>query len=100
MTQEEYRAEQEERARLIDEINRLRHQINRAYQEQAELEAELKSLIHNIGILTSNAAIMRKEAHQELGIMRQKVQTVEVSTEQLFQLLDELASLLYLQEPQ
>ena len=92
MTQEEYRAEQEERARLIDEINRLRHQINRAYQEQAELEAELKSLIHNIGILTSNAAIMRKEAHQELGIMRQKVQTVEVSTEQLFQLLDELAS--------
>lgn len=66
MTQEEYNAEMAERQRLIDEINNLIAQINYESARQAELQAELDTLVYNMEILAGNIAAAGNAAAERL----------------------------------
>ncbi len=90
MTEEEARAERAEADRLIAEINRLNHQIERAILENQNLQAELASLIENVEILTQNAGSMDIAVNKSMEYVRSRVQDVDVSTSELFALINEL----------
>jgi len=92
MTEEEARAEQAERDQLISQINSLSNAIQRASIENANLNAELETLIRNIEILTDNAREMDSEVNESMEYIRGRVAEADVSTADLFSLIDELTS--------
>ena len=91
MTSEEL-AEQAEAARLRAEISRLEHQIERELKENSNLQAELASLVQNIEILSSNAAAMDAEVNKAMEYVRSRINDVDVSTSELFALIDDLTN--------
>lgn len=90
MTEEEARAEREEAERLIAEINRLQNQIERAIIENQNLQAELATLVRNVEILTQNAASMDIEVNKSMEYVKNRIQDADVSTAELFELIDDL----------
>lgn len=92
MTQEEYQAEQEERARLIDEINRVTIQIQHAKNVQYELQAELNTLVHNMGILTSKIAAEGNAASRRLSQGQEIIGSADKDVSDLYYAIDYLAS--------
>ena len=90
MTEEEYRAEQEERARLINQINYVIGQINAVNRENAELEAELDVAIQNVGVLIRNCQTVDKQMFQEMKVLSDEVGHADISTKEVFQALNEL----------
>lgn len=92
MTAEEARAEAEEARRLMAEISRLNAQIDRAYAENANLQAELETLIQNINILADNTAAMDVEVNKSMEYVKNRVAEADVSTGELFALIDDLTS--------
>ena len=91
MTQEEYQAEMAERERLINEINRVTEQINRAKIIQAELQAELDTLVDNMGILSSNIASMGNTVVQRLSQGEQSIESAHKDVSDLYYAIDYLA---------
>lgn len=92
MTEEEARAEREEAERLLAEISRLQNQIERAILENQNLQAELESLVKNIEIVTENAAAMDVEVNKSMEYVRGRIQEADVSTSELFALIDDLTN--------
>lgn len=92
MTEEEARAEREEAERLLAEIRRLQNQIERAIIENQNLQAELASLIKNVQIVTENAAAMDIEVNKSMEYVKRRVQEADVSTKELFDLIDDLTN--------
>lgn len=92
MTEEEARAEQAEAERLIAEIRRLESQIERAAAEHRNLELELASLVQNVETLTKNAAAMDVQVNRSMEHVKNKVKNVDISTGELFALIDELTN--------
>lgn len=90
MTEEEYRAEQEEAERLTRQINYVIDQINYTNRENAELEAELEVAIDNVHILIGNCGSMDKAVYEEMGWLSGVVGQADVSTKEVFQALNEL----------
>lgn len=90
MTPEEARAEEEEARRLMAEINRLQAAIARAYAENQELQVELETLIRNINILADNTAAMDVEVNKSMDFISKRIEEADVSTTELFQLIDDL----------
>ncbi|MCR4791788.1 MAG: hypothetical protein K5871_03495 [Lachnospiraceae bacterium] len=90
MTEEEARAEAEEARQLMAEINRLSAQIERAYVENAQLQAELETLIENINILADNAGSMDVAVNKSMEYVKNRVAEADVSTTELFNLIDDL----------
>ena len=70
MTAEEAGAEAEEAIRLMAEISRLNAPIDRAYAENANLQAELETLIQNINILADNTAAMDVEVNKSMKYVK------------------------------
>lgn len=92
MTEEEARAEAEEERQLLAEISRLQAQIERAYVENQNLQVELDTLIHNINILANNTSAMDAEVNKSMKYVQNRVVEVDVSTAELFSLIDDLTS--------
>ena len=90
MTEEEYRAEQEEAERLIRQINHVIDEINYTNRENAELEAELDVAISNVRILIGNCGTLDKEVYEEMGWLSGVVGQADISTKEVFQALNEL----------
>lgn len=91
MTEEEYRAEQEERQRLVNQINSLVNQINRTIQENAQLEQELIYAANQVVRLIDNAGHMDVEVNEVMSYLSQDVGEAEVVTTDLFEALNELS---------
>ena len=100
MTEAEAIAERAEAERLAAEIRRLSGQIDRAIAENNELQAELASLIRNLEILTKNAQVMDAEVNRSVESLKGRIQNAEVSTSELFALIDDLANSYYMFKPQ
>ena len=96
MTEAEAIAERAEAERLTAEINRLSRQIDRAITENNELQAELAALIRNVEILTKNTAAMGAEVNRAAESLEGRIQDAEISTSELFALIDDLANSYYL----
>lgn len=96
MTEAEAIAERAEAERLAAEIRRLSGQIDRAIAENNELQAELASLIRNLEILTKNAQVMDAEVNRSVESLKGWIQNAEVSTSELFALIDDLANSYYM----
>lgn len=96
MTEAEAIAERAEAERLAAEIRRLSHQIDRAIDENHALQAELETLIHNVETLTKNAAAMDAEVNRAMESLKGRIQDADVSTSELFALIDDLANSYYL----
>lgn len=96
MTEAEAMAERAEAERLTAEINRLTRQIDRAIAENNELQAELSTLIHNVEILAKNTAAMGTRVNSAMESLKGRVQEADVSTGELFALIDDLANSYYL----
>lgn len=92
MTEEEARAEREEAERLLAEIRRLQNQIERAIIENQNLQAELALLIENVQIVTENAAAMGIEVNKSMEYIKGRIQDADVSTKELFDLIDDLTN--------
>lgn len=92
MTEEEARAEREEAERLLAEIRRLQNQIERAIIENQNLQAELASLVENVQIVTENAAAMDVEVNKSMEYVKGRIQEADVSTSELFKLIDDLTN--------
>ena len=92
MTEEEARAEREEAERLLAEIRRLQNQIERAVIENQNLQVELASLIKNVQIVTENAAAMDIEVNKSMQYVKRRIQEADVSTKELFDLIDDLTN--------
>lgn len=92
MTEEEARAEREEAERLLAEIRRLQNQIERAVIENQNLQAELASLVENVQIVTENAAAMDIEVNKSMEYVKRRIQEADVSTKELFDLIDDLTN--------
>ena len=92
MTEEEARAEREEAERLLAEIRRLQNQIERAIIENQNLQAELASLVQNVEIVTENAAAMDIEVNKSMEYVKGRIQEADVSTKELFDLIDDLTN--------
>lgn len=92
MTEEEARAEREEAERLLAEIRRLQNQIERAIIENQNLQAELALLIENVQIVTENAAAMSIEVNKSMEYIKGRIQDADVSTKELFDLIDDLTN--------
>ena len=92
MTEEKARAEREEAERLLAEIRRLQNQIERAIIENQNLQAELASLVENVQIVTKNAAVMDIEVNKSMEYVKGRIQEVDVSTKELFDLIDDLTN--------
>lgn len=92
MTAEEARAEAEEAKRLLAEISRLQAQIERAYVEKQNLQVELDTLIQNINILADNTSAMDVEVNKSMEHVKNRVAEADVSTIELFALIDDLTS--------
>ncbi len=92
MTEEEARAEREEAERLLAEIRRLQNQIERAIIENQNLQAELETLIRNVEIVTENAAAMDIEVNKSMGHVKRRIQEADISTKELFDLIDDLTN--------
>ncbi len=92
MTEEEYRAEQAEAERLINQINNVIDRINYTNRENAELEAELEVAISNVSILIGNCGQMDKEVYKEMGWLSGVVGEAELETKEVFQALNELTT--------
>ena len=90
MTEEEARAEREEAERLIAEINRLSRQIERATVDNRNLQAELASLVRDVEILASNTAAMDGEVNRSMESVKNRIYAADVSTGELFALIDDL----------
>ena len=90
MTDEEYRQEQEERARLEREINRTINAINRLRRENAELEVELDHAISSLNRVVSNAREMGSAVTRRVRGLSGEVSEAEVETIHVFQALNEL----------
>lgn len=96
MTEAEAIAERAEAERLAAEIRRLSHQIDRAIDENHALQAELEALIHNVETLTKNASAMDAEVNRAMESLKGRIQDADVSTSELFALIDDLANSYYL----
>lgn len=96
MTEAEAMAERAEAERLMAEIDRLSGQIDRAVAENNELQVELSTLIRNVEILTKNTAAMDAEVNRAMESLRGRVQETDVSTSELFALIDDLANSYYM----
>lgn len=92
MTEEEARAERQEAERLLAEISRLQKQIQRAIVENQNLQAELTTLVENVEILTENAAAMDIEVNKSVDYIRNRISETDVSTSELFALINDLTS--------
>ena len=92
MTEEEARAEREEAERLLAEIRRLQNQIERAIIENQNLQAELASLVEKVQIVTENAAAMDVEVNKSMEYVKGRIQEADVSTSELFKLIDDLTN--------
>lgn len=90
MTEEEARAERAEAERLMDRIRQLQNQIERAAIENRNLHTELASLIKNVEILAKNAASMDTEVNRAMEYVSRKTKGADVSTSELFALIDDL----------
>lgn len=88
MTEEE-RAEAEQ---LEAEIDRLHRQIDRAILENQNLQAELTTLVHNVEMLTRNAEILDAEMNRSMEYVKKHIVEVDVSTTELFALINDLTS--------
>lgn len=96
MTEAEAMAERAEAERLRAEINRLSGQIDRAIAENNELQAELSTLIHNVEILAKNTEAMDAEVNRAMESLKGRVHEADVSTSELFALIDDLANSYYM----
>lgn len=92
MTEEELQREQEERERLINEINATINRINNVSSENAELEYELEIAVRNVNILTDNCHELDNAVYQDMGYLSQNVGEAELSTKHVFDALNELTS--------
>ncbi len=92
MTEEEARAEREEAERLLAEIRMLQNQIEKAIVENQNLQSELETLIRNVEIVTDNAASMGVKVNESMEYVRGHVQNAEISTKELFDLIDDLTN--------
>ena len=86
MTEEEY----QEAERLRREINRVIDRINYINSENAALEAELDTALHNMQILIGNCSDMGDEVYKEMGWLSEFVGQADLSTKEVFQALNEL----------
>ena len=96
MTQEEYNAEMAERQRLIDEINNLIAQINYESARQAELQAELDTLVYNMGVLASNIAAAGNAAAARLKQGVSYTGSVDEETTDLYYVIDTVSTSYFL----
>ena len=92
MTQEEYNAEMAERQRLIDECNSLIAQINYEIERQAELQAELDTLVYNMGILANNISAAGNAAAARLQEGVSYTGNVDEETTDLYYVIDTVAT--------
>lgn len=92
MTEEEARAEREEAERLMREIARLQNQIERAIIENQNLQVELSTLVENVEILAQNTGAMDIEVNKSMDYIRNRISEADVSTSELFALIDDLTS--------
>ena len=92
MTEEEYRAEQEERARLLDEINQLQNAIYNAQVEQAQLQAELDTLVENMGILSRNAEIAGNASRRRIDEGHRHTAVAEQDVSDLYYAIDTMVN--------
>lgn len=95
MTEEEARAEAEEARRLLAEINHLENQIERAVIEKKNLQAELAALVRNVEALTQSAKNMDIEVNQSMEYVKNRIVQTDVSTTELFVLVDDLANIYF-----
>lgn len=84
--------ERAERDRLLAERASLINQIDRALAQNANLQAELATLIQNVNILADNAATMGAEVVDSMEYVKNRVKDTDVSTSELFALIDDLTS--------
>lgn len=92
MTAEQARAEAEEAALLIAEIERLQAKIERACIENQNLQIELETLIQNINILADSTRAMDVKVNNSMEYVRNRVTEADVGTKELFALIDDLTS--------
>jgi len=92
MTDEEYQREQEERERLIREINATIDRINRVNRENEELELELEQSVKNVKILIGNCGEMDNAVYKEMGYLSNRVGEADLSTKHVFDALNELTN--------
>lgn len=95
MTEEEARAEAEEARRLLAEINHLENRIERAVIEKKNLQAELATLVRNVEALTQSAKNMDIEVNQSMEYVKNRIVQTDVSTTELFALVDDLANIYF-----
>ena len=92
MTEEEAKAEREEAERLIAQINHLKGQIERALIENRNLQNELVTLVENVYELAQRTAAMDVEVNQSMAYVQKRVKEVDISTSELFALIDDLTN--------
>lgn len=92
MTEEEARAEAIEEEQLLKEIDQLQNYIERAIVENQNLQVELETLVQNIEILIENAGAMDIEVNKSMDYIKNHLTKADVSTVELFALIDELTS--------
>lgn len=92
MTEEEARAEQAEAERLMERIRQLQNQIERAVIDNRNLQTELATLVKNVEIVTKNAASMDAEVNRSMERVSRKIKDADVSTSELFVLIDDLTN--------
>lgn len=92
MTEEEARAEAVEAEQLLKEIARLQNYIERAIVENQNLQVELEALVENIEILVENAGVMDIEVNESMDYIKNHLKKADVSTTELFALIDDLTS--------
>lgn len=92
MTEEEARAEAAEAERLLAQIARLQSQIERAAIENKNLQTELAVLVKNIERLAKNAGAMDVEVNKSMDYIRNRISEADVSTSELFALIDDLTN--------
>lgn len=95
MTEEEARAEAEEARRLLAEINHLENQIERAVIEKKNLQEELAVLVRNVEVLTQSAKNMDIEVNQSMEYVKNRIVQTDVSTTELFALVDDLSNIYF-----
>ncbi|MBD5460575.1 MAG: hypothetical protein HDR26_06475 [Lachnospiraceae bacterium] len=92
MTEEEARAEAAEAEQLLREIAQLQRKIEWAIVENRNLQDELDTLVQNIEVLTQNAGQMGDEVNASMEYIKNRVSEADVSTAELFALIDDLTS--------
>lgn len=85
-------AEAEERARIVNEINRTVDQYNREVERQRHLVAEINFLRAAIAALIPVAVTMGTGVHEDLSGLAERVGKEELNAGELFKLLEELSS--------